>query len=67
MVTQSVIALTGALAVLFIIVGAIQILTAYGKTDKIEAAKKTITWAIVGLLIAILSYAIVSVISAIQL
>ena len=66
-ITKTVIALSGALAVLFIIIGGITILTAYGKTEKIESAKKTIIWAIVGLLISILSYSIVSIISNIQL
>ncbi len=66
-ITRTIIALAGALAVLFMIYGGIQILTAYGKPDKIEAAKKTITWAIAGLLIAILSYSIVSIIGGIRL
>jgi FtsH-binding integral membrane protein len=65
-VTKTVIAAAGACAVLFIIIGGIQILTAYGSDDKIGKAKKTITWAIAGLLIAILSYAIVSMISRIS-
>lgn len=55
------------MAVLFIIIGGIQILTAYGSDEKISSAKKTITYAIVGLLIAILSYAIVTIISSIQI
>jgi hypothetical protein len=66
-VTKTVIAAAGATAILFIIVGGIQILTAYGVDEKINKGKKTITFAIVGLLIAILSYAIVSIISGIRL
>jgi FtsH-binding integral membrane protein len=66
-VTTTIIAAAGAAAVLFIIIGGIQMLTAYGSDEKIGKAKKTITWAIVGLLIAILSYAIVSIISGIRL
>lgn len=66
-ITRTVIALAGACSVLFIIIGGITILTAYGKTDKIESAKKTIIYAIIGLLVSILSYAIVSIISSIQL
>jgi hypothetical protein len=65
--TQTIIALAGGFAFLFIIIGGIQILTAYGNDEKIGNAKKTITYAIVGLLIAILSYAIVSIISGIRL
>lgn len=66
-ITRTVIAAAAGLAVLFIIIGGIQILTAYGNDEKIGQAKKTITFAIVGLLIAILSYAIVTIISSIQL
>lgn len=65
--TQTIIALAGGFAFLFIIIGGIQILTAYGNDEKIGNAKKTITYAIVGLLISILSYAIVSIISGIRL
>lgn len=67
LLTQTIIALAGGMAFLFIIIGGIQILTAYGNDEKIGNAKKTITYAIVGLLIAILSYAIVSIISGIQI
>jgi hypothetical protein len=66
-ITTTVISAAGVAAVLFIIVGGIQILTAYGSDEKIGKGKKTITFAIVGLVIAILSYAIVSVISVISL
>jgi len=65
--TRTIIAMAGVTAVLFIIIGGIQILTAYGNDEKLGKAKKTITFAIAGLLIAILSYAIVSIISAINL
>jgi hypothetical protein len=66
-ITRTVIAAAAATAVLFIIIGGIQILTAYGADDKVGKGKKTITWAIVGLLISILSYAIVTIISSIKL
>ena len=66
-ITRTVITLSASLSVLFMIIGGITILTAYGKTEKIESAKKTIIWAIIGLLISILSYAIVSIISGIEL
>ncbi|MFC1750864.1 hypothetical protein ACFL2V_18890, partial [Pseudomonadota bacterium] len=66
-ITQTVIAAAGGLAILFIIIGGVQLLTAYGSDEKVTNAKKTITFAIVGLLIAILSYAIVSIISAVNL
>ncbi len=64
--TSVIIGMAGGLAFLFIVIGGIQLLTAYGDEEKITSAKKTITYAIVGLLVAILSYAIVSIISGIQ-
>ncbi len=65
--TNIVIGLTGGLSLLFVIIGGIQILTAYGSEEKIGAAKKTITWALAGLLIAILSFAIVQIITSIKI
>lgn len=49
-------------SVIMIIFGAIQMLTAYGDTEKYSNAKKTILFSILGLAIALLSYAIVQVI-----
>ena len=66
-ITQAIIALAGAFAFVFMIIGGIQILTAYGNEEKIASGKKTVTYAIVGLLIAILAYAIVSIVSAIRI
>ncbi len=65
--TQTVIALAAGLAFLFMIIGGIQILTAYGNEEKVSNGRKTMTFAIVGLVIALLSYAIVSIISAVDL
>lgn len=65
--TKNFIAFAGAAALLFLIIGAIQLLTAYGSDEKISAGKKTITYAIVGLVIALLSYAIVSIVSSVQI
>jgi hypothetical protein len=66
-ITTIVITFAAALSVLYIIIGSIQILVAYGEDEKITSAKNTIQYAIVGLIISILSYAIVSIISALQL
>ena len=66
-VTKFVIGVTGGLSFLFVIVGALQILTAFGNDDSLATGKKTITWALVGLVISLLSYAIVQVVSSINL
>jgi hypothetical protein len=50
------------LSVLFIIIGAIQILTAYGNDEKTGNAKNTIIFALIGLIVSLLSYAIVQLV-----
>ena len=66
-ITTTLIVLTGSLSFLFIIIAGIQILTAYGDDEKLGTAKKTITYAIIGLLISILAYAIVSMLSSVKI
>ena len=58
----SLIGFVGSIAILFLVVGGIRFATAYGKEESIESAKRQITWSIVGLLLAILSYTIVSIV-----
>ncbi len=65
-VTQVVVGIGAATSVLFVIIGGIEILTAYGNDDRITSGKKTVTYALIGLVIATLSYAIVSIISALS-
>ncbi len=65
-ITKAVIGLTGGLSLLFVIIGSVQILTAYGNDERLVAAKKTLTWAIAGLVIALLSYAVVQIITSIK-
>jgi hypothetical protein len=64
-IASSIIGITGALALLFTIVSGIQLLTAYGNTDAAGKAQKTLTWSLIGLLVAGLSYAIVRIIASI--
>jgi hypothetical protein len=66
-ITNIVVSITGGLALLFVIISGIQILTAYGNEEKIGEAKKTFTWALIGLLISILSYAIVQIIVSVKI
>lgn len=53
----------GALAVLFIVWAGIQYITSAGSKDRIEKAKKTLTYAVVGLIAVILSGLVLSLIS----
>ncbi len=52
----------GVLAVGFIIFGGLQYLTSGGNEEQAEAGKKTLTNAVIGLVIIILSYVIVAVV-----
>ena len=66
-ITSTIIGIAGGLSLLFVIIAGIQILTAYNNEEKIATAKKTLTWALAGLIIAILSYSIVQIIVSIKL
>ena len=53
-------------ATLMIIIAGIMMLTAYGKEEQVGTAKKMITYAIVGLVVCMLSYTIVIIISSLR-
>lgn len=55
--------LSAATSVIFIIVGGFQMHLAFGGEEGVGAAKKTITWAIVGLVVSILSLAMIRIVS----
>lgn len=61
-IARTVTGLAITLSVLFIIFGAIQFLTAYGNDEKLSNAKKTIMFALVGLVLSLLAFAIVQII-----
>lgn len=52
--------LVGAVAVIFIIIGGLRYVTSNGDSKQTEAAKNTILYAVIGLIVAIASYAIVN-------
>ncbi|MBA4336193.1 hypothetical protein C0416_00270 [bacterium] len=61
-VARTVTGLAITLSVIFIIFGSIQFLTAYGNEEKLGNAKKAITFAVIGLIISLLSFSIVQII-----
>jgi hypothetical protein len=65
-IASSIIGLTGALALLFAIVSGIQLLTSYGNADAGNKAKTTLTYSLIGVIIAGLSYAIVKIVASIN-
>lgn len=62
-IIQILLAIAGLIAVLFLIVGGFRYITAGGNEETTEAAKKTITNSIIGIVVIILSFVIVRVIS----
>ncbi len=56
--------LIAATSVVFIIIGGLQMHLAFGNEEGITTAKKTLLWAIAGLIISILAAMIVSIISS---
>ena len=56
-------AVAGLTAVLFLIIGGVRYIVAAGNEEQVESAKKTITHAIIGLVIITLSFVIVRVIA----
>ncbi len=59
-VTNLVLMASGGVAVFFLILGGVQYITSFGSQDRNDSAKKTIKYAIIGLLAVILAYAIVT-------
>ena len=52
--------IAGALAVIMIIYGGIRYITAHGDEKQVKVAKDTIVYSVVGLIIAIIAYALVT-------
>lgn len=59
-VTNILLFLLGAIAVVVIVIGGIKYTTSDGDSSKIQSAKNTILYAIVGIIVALLAFAIVS-------
>lgn len=55
--------LVGALALLFLIFGAFQYITSNGDASQVQTAKNTMLYAIIGLIIAVSAFVIVSFVS----
>lgn len=65
-ITSVIISLTGGIALIMVIVAGIQLLTSGGDPAVAGKAKKTITFALAGIIIAVLSYGIVAIIASIN-
>lgn len=60
-----VLAMLGTLAVLFIIIGAVRMVTSAGNEKAVTAGKQTVTWALIGLAVSLLAFGLVAGIQAI--
>jgi glucose uptake protein GlcU len=52
--------LVGAVSVIMIIIGGLRYVTSNGDSKNVESAKNTLLYAVIGLIVAIVSYAIVN-------
>lgn len=52
----------GVWGVLFVIIGGFRMITAAGNEEQYIAAKKTITWAILGVVVAVMSFSIIAIV-----
>ena len=55
------------LAVIMIIIGGYQYLTAYGDEEKRQRGTRTLTYAIIGLVLALTAYGIVTIVTSIRI
>lgn len=60
MITDTLLFIIGALSVIMIIIGGLRYVTSGGNPSSVTAAKNTILYAIVGLVIAFLAYAVIN-------
>ncbi len=65
-IASTIIGMIGAVALLFVIISGIQYLAAFGDPEKANKAKSSLMWALIGIIIAGLSYAIVAIIASIN-
>lgn len=57
--------LVGGIAVIFIIIGGFRLAFSQGNAEAVTAARKTITWAIIGLVVALMAFAIIGIVEKI--
>jgi len=57
-------AFIGAIAVIMMLVAAFQFLTAGGDAEKVKTARGTITWAIIGMVVALISFNIPTILGS---
>lgn len=66
-VLQILLLLAGSIAVIFLVIGGYQYVMSRGNEEAAEKAKKTISSAVIGLIVIVLSFVIISIIAAVLL
>ncbi|MCL5008855.1 MAG: pilin [Patescibacteria group bacterium] len=61
-IVKGFLSIIGVWGVLFVIVGGFRMVTAAGNEEQYIAAKKTITWAILGVVVAVMSFSIMAIV-----
>jgi hypothetical protein len=61
-IMQGFLVIIGVWSVVFIVLGGFRLVMSQGNEEAVSAAKKTITWAVIGLVIALLSFSIVAIV-----
>jgi len=64
-IIKTLIGISGAIAVVFMVIGGIKFMASTGHPDKLDSAKKTILYSVVGLAIVLAAYAIVDFVAGI--
>lgn len=59
-ITNVLLFIIGAIAVIMLVIGGVRYTTSSGNSEQVTAAKNTIMYAIVGIIVAILAYAVVN-------
>lgn len=62
-ITRQVLNVVGGIAVLFVIYAGVLYVTSAGNKDRVETAKKTLTYAVIGLAIIVLSKVIIALVT----
>ena len=59
-ILYTIIGLVGIIAVIFVVIGGIKYMTSAGDSEKVKTAKKTISYAVLGIIVTALAFAIVN-------
>lgn len=62
-IVQVLLSIAGAVAVIFVVIGGFRYITSRGNEEATEAAKKTVTNAVLGIVIIVMAFAIVTIVN----